>query len=461
MEHVDVAVVGGGPGGTAAARAAAAGGADTVLFEKGVPREDRDGLGADSTDAAGMLDYWVDIMGIPFEELPDELILREFDRSEFIGPEETLSIGVTGIEASYDGFGFAFDRRKFDDWMHERAEAAGASIRVGTSVTQVDSTAEAGGYTHTLSLADGETLAADALVLADGPQRQVSLETVEQFLPAGSDALNCLSPPTANHIAYQEHRRIPEELFDPAAIKFYWGWMPGETAYPWIFPNDGNIARVGLTMPIGMDLDSVPNPESYRLLDPEDDQLPSGSEYIERLLDTLYGDEYDVETDFPLVETRGKRNGTETYPISSTRPIDSPVEADIAVVGGAMGTTSAFHEGGTHVAVGSGRVAGTLAAEGRLEAYNDGWKEVIGGELHRNVALADMVSEYEPADWDRAFGAVEEMLSQQSDGWNVTRRLAMSAAGGLKLYTGYKRAKFRHRNGSYVQLAESEYVYKK
>ncbi|MFW5911253.1 MAG: FAD-dependent oxidoreductase, partial [Halolamina sp.] len=63
MERVDVAIVGGGPAGTAAAHAAAEHGADALVLEKGVPREDREGLGPDSTDAAGILDYWVDIMG--------------------------------------------------------------------------------------------------------------------------------------------------------------------------------------------------------------------------------------------------------------------------------------------------------------------------------------------------------------------------------------------------------------
>ena len=56
MEQVDVVVVGGGPGGTSAAKAAASGGADVVIIEKGVPREDREELGPDSTDAAGILD---------------------------------------------------------------------------------------------------------------------------------------------------------------------------------------------------------------------------------------------------------------------------------------------------------------------------------------------------------------------------------------------------------------------
>lgn len=148
MERVDVAIVGGGPGGSAAAEQAARNGADTVVLEKGVPRADRDGPGPDSTDAAGMLDYWVDLMDIPFEEIPDRLVLQELDRTDFVGPNEAVSLSATGIESSYDGFGFTFDRPAMDDWLWERARAAGADLRVGTGVTDVETDLSGGTRTR-------------------------------------------------------------------------------------------------------------------------------------------------------------------------------------------------------------------------------------------------------------------------------------------------------------------------
>ena len=92
MESVDVAIVGGGPAGTSAAWAAAREGADALVVEKGVPRADRDSLGPDSTDAAGMLDYWVDIMDIDPADLPDDVVLSVLDGAEFIGPNEALTL---------------------------------------------------------------------------------------------------------------------------------------------------------------------------------------------------------------------------------------------------------------------------------------------------------------------------------------------------------------------------------
>jgi electron-transferring-flavoprotein dehydrogenase len=450
MESVDVAVVGGGPAGSSAGRAAAAAGAETVVLEKGVPRADRTNLGPDSTDAAGMLDYWLDLMDLDPAGLPEGVILQELDRADFYGPTEHLALHSTGIEARYDRLGFTFHRARFDDYLREEAEAAGAQYRVGTSVNEVETDLSGGVPSHRLHLKDGSELEAGALILADGPQRQVTIPVLDRFLPDGT-AADRLSPPRTNHIAYQEHRHIPPELFDAESIKFWWGWMPGETAYPWIFPNDDDIGRIGLTMPIGLDIDEFDASE-YRLLRSDDEKIPAGREYVRRLLEELYGDEYDIDSDFPLIEDRGKAGGTETYPISSTRPIDSPVAAGIAVAGGAMGSTSAFHEGGDHTAVATGQLAGRLAAEGRLEAYNDAWKERVGSEILRSVVFADLVADYEPADWDSAFRAANRLKDPAGF------RPSLSAGlQGLALVARYRLHKFRVRRAGYVQIAESEY----
>lgn len=446
MERVDVAVVGGGPGGTAAAWAAARQGADTVLFEKGVPRADREKLGPDSTDAAGMLDYWVDMMDLP-EPIPEEVRLRELEGAEFVGPTERVMLRETRMDASYPNFGFTFHRARFDDWLRERCESAGASYRVGTSVRNVESDGK-----HTLTLRDGSELEAEYLILADGPQRTITRGVLSQFIP--EKRLDGLASNRANHIAYQEYREFPPELFDDDRIRFWWGAMPGHTAYPWVFPNDGTVARVGLTMPIGLDLDEITHRESYRLLQPDDERIPSGKEYVRRLLESEYPN-YDIETDFPLVEDRGKRGGVESYPISSTRPIDSPVGANVAVVGGAMGATSAFHEGGDHVAVRTGKIAGSLAGTDTLGAYNREWKRAVGEEILRNVAFADLVREFEPADWDRIFKTVNAILRR---GGFYSPRALTAGFDALSLLVRYQRRKFGYRNGRYVQITESEYA---
>ena len=460
MERFDVAIVGGGPAGSSAAHAAASAGASAVVLEKGVPRSDRpDRLGPDSTDAAGILDYWVDIMGIHPEEMPDDVVLGELDRAEFIGPGESLTMYSTGIDSSYDNFGFCMHRARFDDFLRDRAVEVGAAYRTGASVRSVETSLDATGEPrHRLRLASGENVGSDFLILADGPQRQVTSGVLDEYLPF--DVTDRLSTRETNHIAYQEHRRLPEPVYEEVAgaIKFWWGHMPGHTAYPWIFPNDDNVARIGLTMPIGLDIDDVDDRNAYPLLRPDDGRIPQGSEYIRRLLESEYGDEYDVAADFPLVEDRGKSDGTETYAISSTRPIDSPTAAGIAVVGGAMGSTSAFHEGGDHTAVRTGAIAGELAAAGDLTPYNDRWKDAIGDEVLRNVAMADVVHDYHPDDWDWAFSTARRLLDD-GGGYSILKAKNVRAGvGAARLVLSYKRAKFAARNGRYVQIPESSYV---
>ncbi len=450
MERVDVAIVGGGPGGSSAARAAATAGADTLVVEKGVPRADRDGLGPDSTDAAGLLDYWIDLMGLDIEAVPDDVILRELDGADFIGPEKTLPIEATGLDGSYPNFGLAFHRARFDDWLRERAERAGASYHVGDSVTGV-TTDRSGGPTHTVSLSNGEEIRAEYLILADGPQRTVTLDVLDQFMSDGQSVSEYLDPTKANHIAYQEHRRVPEDLYDPSRLKFWWGIMPGHTAYPWVFPNDGNVARIGLTMPIGLDIEDFDASE-WALLREDDDRIPRGETYIGRLLEHAYPESDPAE--FPLVEDRGKREGTETYAISSTRPIESPTGANVAVVGGAMGGTSAFHEGGDHVAVKTGKLAGELAGTDQLGRYNDAWQDALRGEFLRNVTMADLVRGFDPDDWDRAFAAADTMINA---GHYSLGSVLRSGLTGIRLFWQYRQTKRRFGESGFVQLREDEY----
>ena len=457
MEQVDVAVVGGGPAGTAAGRAAAERGADAVVIEKGVPRADREELGPDSTDAAGFLDYWVDIAGFDPEELPDGVIQQILETAEFVGPSQSITLDSTGIDSSYPHFGFTFHRAKFDDWHRNVAEAAGAEYRVGTGVRSVESD-PTGRPKHRLVLADGSEIDATALVLADGPQRQITMDVLDEYLPKDKLASELLSPRRANHIAYQEYRKFPEAAFEPSKLRFWWGWIPGHTAYPWVFPNRDRVARVGMTMPIGLRLEDIADPSAYHLLRDEDERIPSPRVYIERLLEEVYGDEFDVETDFPIVGTHfGKDEGTETYAISSTRPIDSPTKLNVAVVGGAMGATSAFHEGGDHLALRTGRLAGRLAGTDGLDSYNSRWKTACRSEILRNVCLADLVRDFEPADWDRAFRIGHEMLRRQRGAVPSIGSAVSVGYSALKLYLAYRYRKFRFRDDRYVQIAESDY----
>jgi electron-transferring-flavoprotein dehydrogenase len=123
-----------------------------------------------------------------------------------------------------------------------------------------------------------------------------------------------------------------------------------------------------------------------------------------------------------------------------------------------MGTTSAFHEGGDHVAIRSGKLAGRLAAEGRLNAYNDAWKAAIGKEIVRNVTVAELVRRYTPQDWDRSFAVLREMGFEEGS-LNYSKLLSRSGLEAFELYGRSFWHHLRFRGGRYTQLREDEYVY--
>jgi electron-transferring-flavoprotein dehydrogenase len=123
-----------------------------------------------------------------------------------------------------------------------------------------------------------------------------------------------------------------------------------------------------------------------------------------------------------------------------------------------MGTTSAFHEGGDHLAVRTGRIAGALAASDDLASYNDAWKDAVEDELLRNVTMADMVRDYGPNDWDRIFRTARKMLAD-ADGYGMFDRRFAAGWSAMKLLVGYKWRKRRLRGGRYVTIREDDYAY--
>ena len=143
---------------------------------------------------------------------------------------------------------------------------------------------------------------------------------------------------------------------------------------------------------------------------------------------------------------------------------ESPVEAGggvTPVAGGAMGTTSAFHEGGYHVAVRSGKIAGKLAATDDIRiGTNDEWKDAIGEELLRNIAFADIVKECGPDDWDKAFSMVNKLLNDDGTGIGGEEWENSSGVRRETPWPSTRRTKFGYRDpGTYVQVAEDEYTY--
>jgi electron-transferring-flavoprotein dehydrogenase len=92
-----------------------------------------------------------------------------------------------------------------------------------------------------------------------------------------------------------------------------------------------------------------------------------------------------------------------------------------------------------------------------LTRYNDAWKDAIGEEILRNVSFAEIVHDFGPTDWDRAFKATRRLLAP--DGSEDLLRWQLSAGyEGLRQMVRYKWQKYRFRDGRYVQVRESDYT---
>ncbi len=425
-DEYTVAVVGGGPGGTTAAKTVRDySDVDVVLLDEGTKRTDRgNDAGPDSTDAAGQLTYWLDDMPEWVVETFLEHRLGTISCAELHGPRDSAvvtrgdrfenlianSIPASEPDVGLDSLAITFDRPGLDSDLLAAAKQAGVEVRVGARVGDVETFVRDGDPVHHLSVPGGSDVVAEYLVLADGPKRTATMATLEQFL---DDAADRVHPANGNqHTARQYYVAPPnadEWTDDPAhTLMFFWGHIPGHTAYPWVFPLEDGVYEVGLTRPTDLHrhdaferLDVDPN--DWPLLDADDMAYPGDETIMQRLYSRVLGGHGDL-TDH-LVEDRGKHDGRESYVISSMRPFDSPTAANVAVVGGAGGFTSAFHEGGDHVAVYTGALAGELigADDRSLRAFNPTWKRRFGYEIYPNVAFAELVEGFSPADFDMTF----------------------------------------------------------
>ena len=110
------------------------------------------------------------------------------------------------------------------------------------------------------------------------------------------------------------------------------------------------------------------------------------------------------------------------------------------------------------MAIRTGKLAGRLAAEGRLEAYNDAWKAAIGDEITMNVASAAFVAGYTPGDWDRTFRVGREM-GIEANSFNYLKLPSPTGLAAIEHLVRHSLYRWRFRGGRYVQLREDEYVY--
>ncbi|MEW2432541.1 geranylgeranyl reductase family protein [Micromonospora sp. NPDC047644] len=318
----DLVVVGAGPAGLSAAHAAARAGVSTLVVERAVhPRYKTCGGGLIGTSLAAVQDR----IEVPAHDRVDRVTFTRDGRREFT--RRNGSPVVTMVR-----------REEFDDRLRAAAVAAGAQLRERVAVRAIEQDPEG----VRLRLADGTTIAARAVIGADGSSgvtarhvgvryRQVDLG-LELEIPV---------PPV------EQERWRGRLLLD-------WGDMPG--SYAWVFPK-GDRLTVGVIAARGAG-------EGTR-------------DYLRRFVDRL------GLTGLPAEHDSGH--------LTRCRAEDSPLRTGrVLVVGDAAGLLEPWSREGISFALRSGELAGAAVAGGDLAGYERAVAERLLPEMRAGFRLLDV-----------------------------------------------------------------------
>ncbi|HWR24792.1 MAG TPA: geranylgeranyl reductase family protein [Methanosarcina sp.] len=337
----DVIVVGAGPAGSTAAMYAAESGASVLLLDK------KKEIG-NPIQCAGFLPDFSEVQALlPDARLPDTLktypescILQKINTQRIIPPN--------GSVKEFAVKGAVLDRRRYDQFLAEKAAKAGADLMIKTRVTKVE-----GKTVETSGISGKHSIKAKMIIGADGPNSLIARSKGLAFKPELKE--------TSVALAYQ----VRNVDIDPSALEMYFGkdFVPG--GYAWIFPEGEDRANVGIGIRRGMAEKGV-----------------SAKEYLHRFM-----------LKHPVAGSKLK-NCTFMNIIAGIIPVNGAPEKtateDSLIVGDAAGQIIATNGSGLPPAMIAAKAAGETAAEFvagkcKLEKYDRIWRAQIGNAIETSV----------------------------------------------------------------------------
>ncbi len=342
-DYYDVIVVGAGPAGSTAAFYAVETGSSVLLLDK------KKELGS-PIQCAGFLPDASEVQALlPNAKLPnflknypDSCILQRIKTQRIISPNCSMKeFAVSGA---------VLDRRRYDQFLAEKAAKEGVELVIKTRVTKVEGTT-----VETKGIYGKHVIRAKAIIGADGPNSLVAKSKGLSFKRGERE--------TSVALEYQ----VRNVDIDPDSLEMYFGnnFVPG--GYAWIFPEGEDRANVGLGIRTKMNEKGV-----------------SAKEYLNRFIQ-----------DHPIASQKLK-NGIFMNVIAGIIPVNGAPKRtateDSLIVGDAAGHIIATNGGGIPPAMIAGKVAGETAAEFtagrcRLEEYDHQWRIQIGDAIETSVYI--------------------------------------------------------------------------
>lgn len=221
METFDAVVVGGGPAGATAATDLARKGLSVLLLDRGGRIKPCGG----AIPPSAMVDF----------EIPASQLVARIGAAEIVGPTfQQVCLPITR------GFIGMVDRCGFDEWLRQRAAAAGAVRRTGTFVRFARDRDGMALVHYTMLQPEGRgdtgAVRARTVIGADGAQSAVGRQTMRPddrvpYVFAYHEVIS--SPPAARG------------RFDPARCDIHYRGTISPDFYGWVFPH-GATTSVGV-----------------------------------------------------------------------------------------------------------------------------------------------------------------------------------------------------------------------